>query len=134
MKYILVCIVALFLSACKSDMGYVPIAAFEPSYKALQGADNNNYNLEETVRILNGMELAQANSENFDAFLEYMACQDYSKVAQDVVDLRLSLLPILQEMYLIEEEYGQRRTDSIHCIYGNRSMHVVAEHSEETRK
>lgn len=107
MKYILVCIVALFLSACKSDMGYVPIAAFEPSYKALQGADNNNYNLEETVRILNGMELAQANSENFDAFLEYMACQDYSKVAQDVVDLRLSLLPILQEMYLIEEEYGQ---------------------------
>ena len=107
MKYILVCIVALFLSACKSDMGYVPIAAFEPSYKALQGADNNNYNIEETVRILNGMELAQANSENFDAFLEYMACQDYSKVAQDVVDLRLSLLPILQEMYLIEEEYGQ---------------------------
>ena len=107
MKYILVCIVALILSACKSDMGYFPIAAFEPSYKALQGADNNNYNIEETVRILNGMELAQANSENFDAFLEYMACQDYSKVAQDVVDLRLSLLPILQEMYLIEEEYGQ---------------------------
>ena len=103
----MVCIVALFMSACKSDMGYVPIAAFEPSYKALKGAEGNNYDIEETVRILNGMELAQANSENFDAFLEYMARQDYSKVAQDVVDLRLSLLPILQEMYLIEKEYGQ---------------------------
>ena len=34
----------------------------------------------------------------------------------------------------IEEEYGQRRTDRIHCIYSNRSMHVVAEHGEETRK
>ena len=95
------------MSACKSDMGYVPIAAFEPSYKVLKGADNNSYDIEETVRILNGMELAQANSENFDAFLEYMARQDYSKVAQDVVDLRLSLLPILQEMYLIDAEYGQ---------------------------
>ena len=99
--------IALFMSACKSDMGYIPIAAFEPSYKALKGAEGNNYDIEETVRILNGMELAQANSENFDAFLEYMARQDYSKVAQDVVDLRLSLLPILQEMYLIEKEYGQ---------------------------
>lgn len=103
----ILCVATLFMSACQREMGYVPIAAFEPSYKALQGADENHYDIEETVRILNGMEAAQSSSENFDAFLEYMARQDYSKVAQDVVDLRLSLLPVLQEMYLIEHEYEQ---------------------------
>lgn len=97
--------VAILLISCDKKIDYVPIEAFEPSYKALQGAQGNNYDIEETIRILNGIELAQAQSENFDEFLEYMARQDYSKVAQDVVDLRVKLLPVLQEMYLIDQEY-----------------------------
>lgn len=95
----------LLLNACSNNNEYVPIEAFEPSFKALQGAQGNDYDIEETVRILNGIELAQAQSENFEDFLEYMAQQDYSKVAQDVVDLRVQLLPVLQEMYLIDQEY-----------------------------
>lgn len=99
---------AILLVGCsKTSMEYVPIAAFEPSYKAMQGAQDDSYDIEETVRILNGLELAQAQSEDFDAFLEYMARQDYSKVAQEVVDLRMKLLPVLQEMYLIEQEYKE---------------------------
>lgn len=97
--------IAMLLIACDKKMDYVPIEAFEPSYKALQGAQGDNYDIEETIRILNGIELAQAQSENFDEFLEYMARQDYSQVAQDVVDLRVKLLPVLQEMYLIDQEY-----------------------------
>ena len=97
--------VAILLISCDKKIDYVPIEAFEPSYKALQGAQGDNYDIEETIRILNGIELAQAQSENFDEFLEYMARQDYSKVAQDVVDLRVKLLPVLQEMYLIDQEY-----------------------------
>ena len=98
---------ALLLIGCnkEANKGYVPIAAFEPSYKALQGAEGNDYNIEETVRVLNGLELAQAQSEDFDAYLEYMARQDYSQVAQEVVDLQVQLLPTLQEMYMIDQEY-----------------------------
>ena len=98
---------ALLLIGCnkEANKGYVPIAAFEPSYKALQGAQGDDYNIEETVRVLNGLELAQAQSEDFDAYLEYMARQDYSQVAQEVVDLQVQLLPTLQEMYMIDQEY-----------------------------
>lgn len=95
----------LLISCDTKKVDYVPIEAFEPSYKALQGAQGDSYNIEATVRILNGLELAQAQEENFDDFLAYMAKQDYSQVAQDVVDLRVQLLPILQEMYLIDQEY-----------------------------
>ena len=101
-------VVALaLLTSCQEKKvdEYVPIEAFEPSYKALKGAQNDDYDIEATVRILNGLELAQAQSEDFNEFLEYMAHQDYSNVAQDVVDLRIQLLPILQEMYLIDQEF-----------------------------
>ena len=95
----------LILFGCKSQpTDYVPIDAFEPSYKALQGAQGDDYDIEETVRILNGIELAQSQSEDFQTFLEYMARQDYSKVPQEVVDLRIKLLPVLQEMYLLDQE------------------------------
>ena len=96
--------VQLLVACNKENTDYVPIEAFEPSYKALQGAQGDDYDLEETVRILNSIELAQARSEDFNGFLEYMARQDYSHVAQDVVDQRVKLLPILQEMYLIDLE------------------------------
>jgi hypothetical protein len=102
---VLIASLLMFIACDKKDVNYVPIEAFEPSYKALKGAEGTNYDIEETVRILNGIELAQSQSESFDDFLEYMARQDYSKVAQEVVDLRVQLLPVLQEMYILEQEY-----------------------------
>ena len=104
-RWIAVLITAVLLGSCNEPKTYVPIEAFEPSYKALQGAQGDNYDIEETVRILNGIELAQAQSEDFHSFLNYMARQDYSQVAQEVVDMRVQLLPILQEMYLLDQEY-----------------------------
>lgn len=105
-RWIILISALILLSNCNmKNENYVPIEAFEPSYSALQGAQGDDYDLEETIRILNGIELAQAQSEDFDDFLEYMAKQDYSKVAQDVVDLRVQILPILQEMYIINQEY-----------------------------
>ena len=86
---VLIASLLMFIACDKKDVNYVPIEAFEPSYKALKGAEGTNYDIEETVRILNGIELAQSQSESFDDFLEYMARQDYSKVAQEVVDLRV---------------------------------------------
>lgn len=102
----LFCIVLCLLTACDQRCGdYVPIEAFQPSYQALQGAQGDSYDIEQTVRIINALELAQATSDDFDDFLQYMARQDYSQVAQEVVDMRVKLLPVLQEMYLIDQEY-----------------------------
>ena len=103
--FVLLTTVLLFFGCKDKPTDYVPIEAFEPSYKALQGAQGDEYDIEETVRLLNGIELAQARSEDFQTYLEYMARQDYSHVAQDVVDMRVQLLPVLQEMYLIDKEY-----------------------------
>ena len=103
--FVLLTTVLLFFGCKDRPTDYVPIEAFEPSYKALQGAQGDEYDIEETVRLLNGIELAQARSEDFQTYLEYMARQDYSHVAQDVVDMRVQLLPVLQEMYLIDKEY-----------------------------
>lgn len=105
-RYLAFLAALLLLVGCDNrNKDYVPIEAFEPSYKALHGAQGNDYDIEETVRILNGMEVAQARSEDFQTFLEYMARQDYSKVPQEVVDQRVRLLPVLQEMYLLDQEY-----------------------------
>ena len=103
--YIVAAISLALLPSCKEEKSeYVPIKAFEPSLKALTGAKSGKHDIEATVRVLNGLELAQARTESFDEFLEFMAKQDYSNVAQDVVDLRVKLLPVLQEMYLIDQE------------------------------
>ena len=65
------------------------------------------YDIEETVRIMHGLELAQAQSEDFYAFLEYMAQQDYRLVADDVLQSKTKLLAILQEMFVLEKEHEE---------------------------
>lgn len=65
------------------------------------------YDIEETVRIMHGLELAQSQSEDFYAFLEYMAQQDYRLVADDVLQSKTKLLAILQEMFVLEKEHEE---------------------------
>ncbi len=90
---------------------YQPIEEFAPAFQAIseEGASEKPsdfiYDIEETVRIMNGLEMAQSQSEDFYGFLEYMAKQDYSMVAQEVLDAKAMLLPILQEMFQLEKEY-----------------------------
>lgn len=65
------------------------------------------YDIEETIRIVNGLEIAQAQSENFYEFLEYMAKQDYRLVADDIIQAKTKLLAILQEMFVLEQQYEE---------------------------
>ena len=78
---------------------YQPIEQFVPAYEALTNqtglVSNKDYDIEQTVRVLNALEIAQANSKNFNEFLEYMAKQDYTGVAPDVMEAKQKLLPIL---------------------------------------
>lgn len=90
---------------------YRPIQEFMPAYEAISHQEGlqqgQDYDLEETIRVINALELAQVNSENFEEFLDYMARQDYSRVAPDVLDAKSKLLPVLQQIYKLKKENEQ---------------------------
>lgn len=93
---------------------YEPVGKFVPAYEALTNrtdlATNKDYDIEQTVRVLNALEIAQANSKNFNEFLEYIAKQDYTGVAPDVLEAKQKLLPILQYMYKLQGQ-GEQLND-----------------------
>lgn len=95
---------------------YEPIEEFRPAYEALceigterrdsvvPGTAEESYDIEETVRIMNALEVAQAQSSDFEKFLMYMARQDYSKVARDVINAKKKLFPVFQHMFELQKQ------------------------------
>ncbi len=63
---------------------YQPIEEFAKAYESIsfyeQQQENAPYDIEQTIRVINAIELAQVRSENFDEFLDFMARQDYTGV------------------------------------------------------
>ena len=56
---------------------YQPVEEFAEAYEALTSQEQLQsdapYDLEQTIRVINAMELAQMHAESFDDFLDYMA-------------------------------------------------------------
>ena len=98
---------SLLMTGCNQSVdpfdltNYRPVDEFVPAYEALtnQQLAAEDYDLEKTVRVMNALELAQANSTDFDEFLKVMARQDYEGVAPDVLEAKQKLMPVLQYMY-----------------------------------
>ena len=90
---------------------YKPVDEFVDAYEAISSQPNlqsgRDYDLEKTVRILNALELAQVRSESFDEFLDYMARQDYTGVAPDVLEAKRKLFPVLEYTYKLREQDEQ---------------------------
>ena len=86
---------------------YTPSEEFKPAFEAINKTPEPQYDIEETVRILNGMEVAQYQSADFFAFLEYMAKQDYSRVPAEVLETKKKLFPILQKMFELQQQYDE---------------------------
>ncbi|MBQ0021639.1 MAG: hypothetical protein KBT29_00180 [Prevotellaceae bacterium] len=82
---------------------YQPSAEFEPAYEAME-AKAPEYDIEETVRIMNALENAQYQSEDFMSYLEFVAKQDYTKVALDVLEQKKKLFPILQHLFELQKQ------------------------------
>ena len=114
-------LLALVLSGCNKDNNidllsldlehYKPAAEFVPAYEAIKQQEQlqqgKDYDLEQTVRVLNAMELAQVRCESFDEFLDYMAHQDYTGVAPDVLEAKRKLFPVLEYMYKLQKQDKQ---------------------------
>lgn len=86
--------------------GYVPSEEFVPAYEALE-AKSPDYDIEETVRAMNALEVAQYQSEDFFSYLEYVARQDFSKVAPEVLEQKRKLFPILQKLFDLQREHKE---------------------------
>lgn len=88
---------------------YKPIDEFSDAYYAIRNRNeiNTSYDIEKTIRIINAMELAQAKSENFSDFMDYMAAQDYTGVAPDVLEAKCKLFPLLEYTYKLQNQYEQ---------------------------
>ena len=90
---------------------YQPVDEFAEAYQALgnaeQAANDAPYDLEQTIRVINAMELAQMNAKSFDDFLDYMARQDYTGVAPDVLEAKRKLFPLLEYTYQLQKKDEQ---------------------------
>ena len=85
---------------------YTPSEEFEPAYEALE-SKTPEYDIEETVRAMNALEVAQCQSEDFMSYLEYVAKQDFSRVAPEVLEQKKKLFPILQRLYELQKEHEE---------------------------
>lgn len=93
-----------------TEEDYQPIGEFEEAYEAIQPQEENlapAYDLEKTIRVINGLEVAQTQLESFDDFLNYMARQDYSGVPAEVLEAKAKLMPVMQQMYLLQKEHDE---------------------------
>ena len=67
------------------------------------------YDIEKTIRVMNGLDIAAQEEENFDDFLLYMAQQDYTGVAPEVIEARKKLLKIYKDLYEKQVEYDEQQ-------------------------
>ena len=104
---------ALFIQCKPSNEqsleSYTPIKEFQPAYYAFsnalsQSSNAKDYDLDEIMKVLNGMERAQNECSDFHSFLEYLAKLDYSKIPDDVIEVKMALLPILQDLFLVKKD------------------------------
>ncbi|MBO4328200.1 MAG: hypothetical protein J5831_02180 [Bacteroidales bacterium] len=89
---------------------YQPIEEFEEAYTALQPQEEepaSSYDLENTIRVINSLEVAQTQLQGFDDFLGYMARQDYSGVPAEVLESKAKLMPVLQRLYLLQKQHDE---------------------------
>ena len=110
LKFALCALLLTGLVSCmdqsRHSKSYEPIPLFAPAYRALGEAqqEDSTYNLDATMRIIRAIEIARSQSEDFGPFMDLLAHQDYRYVAGDVLEAERNLFPVLQKMYLLEQE------------------------------
>ena len=111
----------LALSSCHSEGGidlltvdidnYRPVDEFVEAYDAIQNQEQlqsgRDYDIEKTMRVINALELAQVRSNSFEEFLDYMAREDYTGVAPDVLEAKRKLFPVLEYTYKLQAQDEQ---------------------------
>lgn len=126
------------LSNRESAEPYAPSEKFAEAYASLEGEQPSTetsvrqapyYDIEQTVRVMNSLEIAQSKSQSFDDLLLYMAQQDYTGVAPEVLACKQQIFPILEELHALEEE-AEEITSAM--SYLNSISSTIGSNSTET--
>jgi tetratricopeptide (TPR) repeat protein len=77
---------------------------FGPARATLAQPKEHPYDIDETIRVIHGLDLALKNQDNLDDWLQTVARQDYRHVAPEVVEARGKILDVLQPLYAKQTE------------------------------
>ena len=67
------------------------------------------YDLEKTVRIVNGLLIAPDQLGSFEEYRSFLEKQDYSEVPYDVLEAKDKLMPILKQMVQFQKKHDEIR-------------------------
>ncbi len=81
--------------------------------------------LEKTVEVMHGMDMARSKFGSFREYLEFMAKQNYEGVAPDVLEAKAKILPILSKLQRAEERLEDNQ--AVWNTFKNISEIVVAD-------
>lgn len=101
------------------------IAEIDEILETEKNRKSKAYDLEETIRIVHGLDIARKESENFEELFQYMKEQDYSNVAPDIIEAKSKLLPILNELRLAEAEL--ENAEDLYKMYAALTEIVLSE-------
>ncbi|MFT5584515.1 MAG: tetratricopeptide (TPR) repeat protein [Cognaticolwellia sp.] len=82
--------------------------AFGPALQELTQQQVSPYDLDKTVRVLHGLDLAMESQEDLETHLAHLARQDYRGVSPDVLAARAELLGVLQKLYASQTELEEQ--------------------------
>ncbi|MBN2797619.1 MAG: hypothetical protein JXX28_00575 [Deltaproteobacteria bacterium] len=80
---------------------------FSPALQAMEEASETaapDYDIDKTIRVLHGLDAAIQHQDSLDAYLDYLARQDYRGVAPEVLKARQELLELLLQLYKRQTE------------------------------
>jgi hypothetical protein len=111
-KNIILCLffTLTIISSCKEEKKFETIkdiSNLQSIYNSAKDKSPYDYDLEETIRIIHGLDKARTEVKNFKEYIEFLSTQDYSNVAADVIEAKGKLLPILNSLRIAEIEYGE---------------------------
>lgn len=92
---------------------------FDPLFKAMQEQESRKkYDIDKTIRIMHALDSAADDYHNLPQYLSWMARQDYRNVAPEIIEARVEMLKILQELYArsLELEDKKNLWDSYQTI------------------
>lgn len=85
-------------------------AVFEPARDKLRdGSEERAVDLDDTIRVVHGLDLALREHDDLEAYLRTIARQDYRGVAPEVLEARARVLDVLQPLYAKQTELEDQR-------------------------
>ncbi|MEZ4237890.1 MAG: hypothetical protein R3F59_17425 [Myxococcota bacterium] len=78
--------------------------AFAPAIERMQPAPEATWDVDRTIRVVHGLDLAMKDQHGLDDWLQVLARQDYRGVDPDVLAARQRILEVLQPLYAKQTE------------------------------